>query len=152
MEQYHFDEIDRKISEKWLKNQPGFGNDEKIDVMNPEKTVDETYAKRRSDVQYSASAIDVDNAEWNKKYASKMENNLKRFKELGLYRQLQELGILYDEEQFKRTYSVCQDENGRQTQTNVGRGDSYDEVESQFDDAEKKIEDSKKTNKSEKAE
>lgn len=144
--------IDRKISEKYLKNQPGFGNDGEIDVMEPEKTIDETYSKRHSDIQYFATAIDIDNSEWNRKYASRMEKNLERFKELGLYRRLQEIGILYDEEQFKRTYSVIQDENGRQTQMNIGKGGSYDEIESQFDDIEKKIEDVEKKNKSEKSE
>lgn len=139
-------EIDRKISEKYMKNCPGFGNDVEIDVMEPEKTVEETYAKRHSKIQYSASSIDIDNAEWQQEYAKRMNKNLERFKELGLYKQLQDIGIIYDEKQFQRTYGIGHDEKGHQTQTNLGRNDSYDDIESQFDDIEEKIEEKNKKN------
>ena len=62
-----------------------------------------------------------------------MERNLERFKELGLYSQLQDLGIVYDPKQFQKSHVIANMPNGKQVSVD-GNMDSYDEAERQFDE------------------
>lgn len=80
-----------------------------------------------------STTIDIDDAKWQKDYAAKMERNLERFKELGLYSQLQDLGIVYDPKQFQKNHVIANMPDGKQVSTD-GDMDSYEEVERQFDE------------------
>lgn len=80
-----------------------------------------------------STTIDIDDAKWQKDYAAKMERNLERFKELGLYSQLQDLGIVYDPKQFHKSHAIANMPDGKQVLTD-GDMDSYEEAERQFDE------------------
>lgn len=117
-------------------------------VMEAADTIEETIAKRNNlmvksvkdgdVVKYHGTTIDVDNAKWQKEYSAKMDSNLERLKELGLYDKLQELGIVYDEKQFQKNHIILGSQHDRQSVVN-GKMDTYDEVERQFDEQEERM-------------
>ena len=120
-------------------------------VIKAADTIEETIAIRNNNivkndiqldndknaVRYQSTIIDIDDAQWNKKYAEKMERNLEKFKELGLYKQLQDLGIVYDESQFKKNHIIFNSSSGKQVSVD-GAMDSYDEAERQFEEIDNK--------------
>ena len=127
-------------------------NNEKIeisstDVIKAADTIEETIAVRNNhlvnnviqDKENStvvvprSTTIDIDDAKWQKDYAAKMERNLERFKELGLYEQLQNMGIVYDPKQFQKSHIIMNASGGKQVSADGGM-DSYDEAERQFDE------------------
>jgi hypothetical protein len=117
------------------------------DVIKAADTIEETIAVRNNhlvnnvtqDKENStvvvprSTTIDIDEAKWQKDYAAKMERNLERFKELGLYSQLQDLGIVYDPKQFQKRHVIANMPDGKQVSAD-GDIDSYAEVERQFDE------------------
>ena len=76
--------------------------------------------------------VNIDNAKWEKEYEERQEKNLQRFKDLGLYKQLQELGIIYDPEQFKKSHVLLNDGKNEHVIDDNDRS-VYDKVESEFD-------------------
>lgn len=117
------------------------------DVIKAADTIEETIAVRNNhlvnnviqDKENStvvvprSTTIDIDDAKWQKDYAAKMERNLERFKELGLYEQLQNMGIVYDPKQFQKSHIIMNASGGKQVSADGGM-DSYDEAERQFDE------------------
>lgn len=120
-------------------------------VITASDTIEETIANRNNAlakennndcskyIAYASTTIDIDNAKWQKDYSEKMDRNLDRFKELGLYSQLQEMGILYDERQFQKTRMILSGgksyvEPNPSYDGNSNLDVSYEEVEKQFDE------------------
>lgn len=128
------------MEEKFHGIADGMCVDDNTPAMISEDTLSETIAKRNNSVVNPSSdsihycgVIDVDNAKWNKGYAKRMEDNLERFKNLGLYSALQEMGIIYDERQFRKSHVISTGSDGKQVALS-GNDDSYDEAERQFDE------------------
>lgn len=116
---------------------------ENNDVLVASDTIEETIVNRYNALakenNYVSTTIDIDNAKWQKEYSEKMDRNLDRFKELGLYSQLQEMGILYDEKQFRKTRMILSGgksyvEPNPSNDVNLNFDDSYEDVEKQFDE------------------
>ena len=119
----------------------------RVDVIKAADTIEETIAIRNNHLVKNviqdkdnstivvprSTTINIDDAKWQKDYAAKMERNLERFKELGLYSQLQDLGIVYDPKQFQKSYVIANMPNGKQVSAD-GNMDSYVEAERQFDE------------------
>lgn len=135
----------KAIDEQLKKKRAAMGPTEDTPSVVAEKTAEDTYAKKVSmGLQHCSTTIDVDNAEWNREYASKMEKNLDRFKELGLYEQLQKMGIVYDPAQFKRSYAVMKGTDGRQNQVLNSNDPSYEDIEKKFDEIDEKLDENYK--------
>ena len=96
---------------------------------------DTTFAKFGSGRFFHPShVVDVDSAKWNSDYSKRLEANLERFKKLGLYSKLQEMGIIYDPTQFRKSYSMKKNPEGGIAVLHGG-SEVYDETEKSFDSA-----------------
>lgn len=132
-------ELHDSIEKKLFKNEPNTTTE----TFVAEDTVEDTIAKKENaGLKYCQTTIDVDNAAWNKAYAESMENNLERLKKLGLYEQLQAMGIVYDPAQFKRSYAVVNGADGKQSQHINYADSSYDYAEKQFDKMDEEMDNS----------
>lgn len=67
----------------------------------------------------SSGCVDIDDAKWNKEYHQRGDKNLELLKSLGLYKKLQDDGIVYDSKPFRKMYDT-------QSKTTIPLGDGID--------------------------
>lgn len=82
-------------------------------VIKAKDTVEETYEElndkrpnSESGIGLGHGCVDIDDAKWNKEYQQRGNKNLELLKSLGLYKNLQDLGILYDVNQFRKIHNL----------------------------------------------
>lgn len=96
---------------------------DECDSIKAEDTVEDTYAKRNS-INFNG-CIDIEGAKWQESYAKSLDDNMKRLTDCGLIDCMKEIGILYDEKQFKRNYCFV---NNNQYENNSVSKDEYDNL------------------------
>lgn len=119
-------EIDYIVDESLFdKESPEFKH-ARENCIKAKDTVEDTYAELNSKrtmsqngLGMSSGCVDIDDAKWNKEYQQRGDKNLELLKSLGLYKQLQDMGIVYDAKQFRKLHNV-------QSKTTIPLGDGID--------------------------